>query len=277
MALLGVGCGDNRAPQGNAAQPLVLTPVDANVSLKPGATAAVAFQLTTPAGIPVPGERLDFAAVDDPQTPQNDPGGATLSASSALTNADGIGTVTVTGGQETAFQLFARHPRAIPASVVVVVGNGDEGTIAVVAEPAMGPPVTTAAIATVDLTLFDSRHCSDLSPITPPVSVRPTLTVSPGTPAEFKINGAESAVIGQGRDSGGRLRAVGCIDVPGSTVMGGITVRVYLPLSALIPVPNGTYFLSSHFSLARRDLASRMAAPWQDLGRLSLGPGATLA
>jgi hypothetical protein len=250
-------------------EPLFLSPVAEIVQLRPGAMARVAFLLTTLHGAGVAGERLEFSATD------GDLAGALLSAMSGLTDADGIGSLTVTGGLRASFQVTARQTRAGIARARVMVDDRDPGTIAVVAAPAVGAQ-TASSIASVDILLFDNLVCSHLSPMAPPQPAGPMRTVAPGTPAEFTIDSAvmlQRAVVGQGRDQDRALIAVGCVDLPSSAVVSGSTVRVYLPLSDLVPTPRGTFLLSSRFSLAKRDLTRRMAAPWQDLGDCPLDPG----
>jgi hypothetical protein len=263
------GCGDN-SPARTVVQPLTLRAVRETVLLKPGGSARIAFILTTPGGIAAAGERLNFSAADDPQSKL---AGATLSAVTGLTDADGTGEVTVTAGLQTVFQLTARHIRSDTAETVVVVGPGDKGTIAVISSLASGSK-SAASVKTVAMSLFDNLTCAQLSLTALPQPVRPTRTGAAGTPAEFEIDTLiQSAVLGQGRDSGGNLRAVGCVDIPGSTVVPGGTVNVYLPLNDLIPAPSGTFLLASKFSLAKRDFTRRVASPWQDLGDCPLDPG----
>ncbi len=271
-AFVANGCGDDQAPRTLAAPP-VLLPVDEIVMMKPGATGVIAFRLTTPDGTPAAGERIDFLAVDDPLTTGSQLAGATLSASSGLTDGDGIGMVTVTGGLRTVFRLTARHARAGDATVIVMVGEGDEGTIAVVSTPVVASRAAST-VSMVDVLLFDNLSCADLSAVHPPEPLRQRRTVAPGAPTEFAINSmVGSAVIGQGRDTAGKLRGVGCVDVPAGTVVAANTARIYLPLVDFDPVLRGTFLLTSHFSLAKRELTRRAAAPWQDLGDCPLDPG----
>jgi hypothetical protein len=266
-------CGEDAARR-IMVEPLLLTPVSTTVMLMPGATARVAFLLKTTSEQPVAGERLDLSAVDNPQTPANDLAGATLSASSALTDADGIGAVTVTAGLRTMFQVTARQARAGAATATVVVGDVAQGTLAVVSTPVAGSKAASV-VTTVDVLLFDNQSCFTLSPLMPPIPVLPMQTVAPGVPAEFAIDSlmVERAVVGRGRDRDGALRALGCMNVPSSTIVPGSAVRVYLSLSDLTPVPRGSFLLSSRFSLARRDITQRVAAPWRDLGDCPLDPG----
>jgi hypothetical protein len=273
-ALFAAGCVGDNLPPITVLPPLVLVPLRKTVSVKPGQTARATFALTAVSGMPVAGERLDFAAVDNPETPESELFGATLSASSGLTDAAGMASVTITGGLETLFKLRARNARAaVPAEVTVIVREGDDGNIAVVAVPAVGSNAAMT-VSAVDLLLFDKMSCSMLSPIAPPSTVYLKQTVPPGAPGTFGVSNMGTwAVLGQGRDGDGQLRASGCVDVPGSTVVVGKTVNVYLPLSEVEPIPRGTFVLSSSFSLAKRELPRRVAAPWQDLGDCPLDPG----
>jgi hypothetical protein len=264
--------GDNWAPV-SAAEPLRLLALQEVLQVKPGSTGRASFLLTTLAGIPKPNERLDFSVIDDPQTPTNDLAGATLAASSGLTDSAGVGMVTVAGGLRAMFRLSARHPRAGTAEVLVDVTEGMEGTLAAVATPVAGSTVTSQ-VTSVDVRVIDARFCNELSLISPPIPARPVKTVAPGVPADFNVSNLSTiAIVAQGRDDDGKLRAAGCIDVPGETIVPGNVVWVYVPLSELDPIPRGTFVLSSHFSLAKRELAQRLAAPWQDLADCPLDPG----
>jgi len=195
--------------------------------------------LELPGKPPVAGQRLDFAAVDAPTSALR---GATLSASTGLTDARGIATVAVTGGLKTKFWLSARHLRADPVQVMVMVGEGVAGTIAVVPAASAGSS-TAAAVTAVDVLLFDGASCAQMSLVTPPMPTA-VMKVPPGTAAEFDIFSAvPNAVLGQGRDADGHLRSAGCIDVPGSTVVANDTLRVYLPLADLTPAPRSVFIV----------------------------------
>lgn len=267
------GCSGDDASPPVVMEALLLEPVVRTIRVKPGGTAEVAFRLTTEEGAPVAGERLNFLAEDDPMTPDSELAGAVLSAFFAFTDEDGIGRVAVTGGLPTVFRLTASQARAESAVAEVMVSSSDPGTVAVVPLPASGSRAALK-VTKIDLLLFSNVSCHDLSLVLPPRPVRLTQAVAPGMPAEFSIDGHDqSAFVGQGRDAGGTLQAVGCIDVPGSTVVTGGTVRVFLPLSDLIAVPRGTFLLSSAFSLTKRDLVGRVVAPWVDLADCPLDPG----
>jgi hypothetical protein len=268
-----LGCGDD-LPAVPLAGSLALVPLVDVALVKPGETARVSFRLKRVSGDnPVANERVTFSAVDDAQTPGSDLAGATLAASSTLTGDDGLATVSVTGGLPTIFLLTARHRLAPVAEVLVVVSEGGQGRVSVVASP-VGGSSAAAAVTTVDLLFFDTLACSALSLTRPTQPMRPVRTVAPSMPAEFEINNmVPSAILGQGRDGNGKLRAAGCVDLPANTIVAGSAVQVYLPLAEWDPTPRGTFLLSSHISLGKRDITKRMAAPWIDLGDCPLDPG----
>lgn len=266
------GCGDNE-PNTRVAPKLTLVPVSPGVTVKPGKAAPVSFLLTTMKGIPIAGERLDFAAVDDPATPTSELGGATLSASSGPTDAHGVGTVIVTGGVATHFRLSARHLRADVAEVLVTVSEGDPGAIEVVSSVIPGA-TSEAAVVAIDLLLYEGASCTALPGPTAPQTIHRLLNLAPEAPGWFDIvTAAAYAVVAEGRDAAKRVRAEGCIDVPANTVVSGSTARVYLPLIEVAPRPLASFALSSRFSLARREIVHQVAAPWQDLGDCPLDPG----
>ncbi|MBC8132686.1 MAG: hypothetical protein H7X95_06865, partial [Deltaproteobacteria bacterium] len=166
------GCGDNWPPVVVAAPFSLRSVVDAAL-VKPGENTRVSFTLTiVSSGLPVADERIEFSAVDDPQLPGTDLAGATLAASSALTDRGGVATIIVTGGLPTFFRLTARQPRAPVADVLVVVSDGDQGKISIVATP-VGGSVGALLLTSVDVYLMDALSCSGLAPSLPPKSARP--------------------------------------------------------------------------------------------------------
>lgn len=278
-ALAAAACGKDPTPVKPDPDhtPAVLVAVVNMLRLDPGETKPAQFRLTSLTGAAVPDERLDFAIVDDGPAGHSQPAGATLSASSALTDAGGTASVQVTGGLETVFRLRATHAKAGSADAEVFVSD-EGGTLDVVPAVAGDGPPGAPPVVSVDVLLWDDRHCADLTLAALPAPTRLQLNVAPGAVAELAIDGKMVyAIAGQGRDAGGRLRAAGCIDVPGSTAAGAGAgagaVRVYLPLGRLLPAPLGTYALTSHLTPAAGIVGGKLAAPWQDMGDCPLDPG----
>ena len=256
----------------NMDAPLVLMAVSDTVVVAPGGVASVAFSLTTTGGLPAVGLRVDFAAVEDPASPGG-LAGATLSASSAVTDQSGIAAVTVTGSKPTSFNVAGRNPRASVAQVNVVVAASAERTINVLPEPAMGAQAAATA-ASVALTMYDGLSCADLLVMAPgPAAPGMPAAGQLGQPATFTVDSTlDHAVAGAGRDATGALVATGCANIPRTALPAGTVVDVYLPLTDLALLPGGAYTLTTQLSLARGPLALSVAAPWQDLVACPLDP-----
>jgi hypothetical protein len=272
LAVTGAACGDDRQVDPPVPQATKLEATPDTILLLPGQGRTTGFRLTDMAGQPLGGERLELAIVDDGPDGESRPAGATLSASSALTDADGVARVQVTGGLPTKFEIAARHQRALSVETTVIVGNSPHGYVTIV--PAVIEAAAALALTTVDLLLYDDRRCVDLPLVPPNQPTRPVRTAAPGAGVDFAVyTGVVSAVIGRGRGAAGKLLAVGCVDVPGSAAAAGDKLRIDLPLGPLTLVPAGAFGVASRLDLENaRELTDRLAVPWQELGDCPLDP-----
>jgi hypothetical protein len=260
------GCGDNPArvvPE----KPLRLSAETSAVSVRSGGMVALRFTLNAKSGGVVSGERVEFAAIRE-----TDVAGATLSGASALTDGQGVATVNLTAGRPTKFEIAAQNPRAEPARATITVFESQVATLSVLVELDDGfvPPRT---LARTELSLYPDQLCSTLSPILLPAAPGGVTVAVLGTPTDIRIDRMrQTALLGRAYDAGGALQAVGCIDVTNSTVLPSVNGHVSLLLAAVPLLPGPSYRLSAHFSLAKRNIAARIAAPWQDLTDCPLDP-----
>ena len=272
LGLALAGCGDN-AVRVESARPLTIEAVEREVLVHSGQTRLISFRVTTTNDTPVPVQRVDFAAIDDPSTPDSDPAGATLSTTWSLTDAEGVATVKVAAGLTTQFILRGRTGTADAADVFVNVAKGDPASIAAVPTLVQGS-TWAGQVAEVQVSAYDGLRCAQLSLTQPPHSVRMAQTVMLDQPADFGAvdSGTMTAVLAQGHGTNGRLLVAGCTDVPGSIVRSDTPVRIWVLLRDLVPTARGEFLLTSMFSLMKRPLVQQVAAPWRDLGDCPLDP-----
>lgn len=265
--LVALGCGDNR-PRAAEEKAWRLTASSSVVSVRSGGMVVLRFSLLAKVGGGVAGERVEFAALRE-----TDLAGGTLSASSALTDASGVAVVSLMAGRPTTFQVTAQNPRAEPSRVTVMVFEGEVTTLSVTLALDTGF-APTPDIVRADLSAYAGRPCSTFSPVRPPVPARAPVPLSLGVPAAIRIDPTlTTALLGRAYDAQGALRAVGCVDVTSSTVLPAANARLSLPLAPVSLVPATDYALVERFSLARHNIALRIAAPWQDLTDCPLDPG----
>jgi len=264
--LLGAGCGDN-APPIAAEKPWRLSAETSAVSVKSGGVVTLRFMLVAKSGGGVPGERVEFAAIRE-----TDVTGATLSGASALTDGQGVATVNLTAGRPTKFEIAAQNPRAEPSRVLVTVIEAQVATLSVLLalDEGFSPP---RDIARAEISSYPDQLCTTLSALRPPASAGGVISSTLGAATDVRIDRMrQTALLGRAFDSASGLVAVGCVDVTSSAVLPSVNARVSLPLSAVPLSPAATYDVSAHFSLARRNIAARIAAPWQDLTDCPLDP-----
>ena len=282
LPLGAAGCGDNRPPVA-AEKPWRLSAEINAVSVKAGGVFALRFTLISKSGskagpmtssassgtrsAAVVGERVEFSAIRE-----MDIAGATLSGASALTDGQGVATVNLTAGRPTKFEISAQNSRAEPSRVLVTVFESQLATLSVLVEldDGFSPP---RPIARTELSILPDQLCATFSPVNPPFPPGGFTMPALGTPTDVRIDRMhQNALLARGFDTGGTLQAVGCVDVTNSAVLPSVTARVSLTMSAVPLVPGPTYNLSAHFSLAKRNIAARIAGPWRDLTDCPLDP-----
>ncbi|HTA18934.1 MAG TPA: hypothetical protein VK989_06560, partial [Polyangia bacterium] len=219
-------CGGAESPGAPPTTPRTIAASPQTVWVQPGATGTLTFEVTGPTGAPLPGALVTFTIVDDPSTPGSEAQGATLVTTSATTDANGACAARVTAGLFTVFRVRATSAGET-GDVVVVVAAGVVGAVDVA--PFFSTPSAAAAVArTVEVLFFDNAACRALSLRAPPQSARGTLSVSAaGGVARYPIVSTSSAnaVIGRALDGNGVVQALGCIDLPGPSLVAGGVVQ----------------------------------------------------
>jgi hypothetical protein len=268
-------CGD--AGEAGAPGPVeaVLEPPSQTIRVNPGGTEVLQFVLRTPAGAPVPSQRVSFAIVDYPETPESEAQGATLSTDGAVTDAAGIAETRVTGGLPAVFRVRASSLDD-DAEVEVVVATAMVGSLEVAPFLPAGSSARTVPVSSVEVMLFNDNSCSGLSPLKPPMfgrSVRSLPEVDAVALFPFVGTDTSHAIVGRAFDGKGVIRAAGCTDVPGTALLVGGVVRITLPLPDASPSPVGRYAVTSSFTFtAPLAAAQAAAAPWNDLQDCPLDP-----
>jgi len=267
-------CGGAESPGAPPTTPRTIAASPQTVWVQPGATGTLTFEVTGPTGAPLPGALVTFTIVDDPSTPGSEAQGATLVTTSATTDANGACAARVTAGLFTVFRVRATSAGET-GDVVVVVAAGVVGAVDVA--PFFSTPSAAAAVArTVEVLFFDNAACRALSLRAPPQSARGTLSVSAaGGVARYPIVSTSSAnaVIGRALDGNGVVQALGCIDLPGPSLVAGGVVQAALPLVDCGPDPTGSYATTTALAIAPPlAAAATIAATWRDLTDCPLDP-----
>ena len=250
-------------------QTLELTP-DPPTVLAPSQQGSVGFLLESH-GRPAGGRTVSFAIVpSDPKGAQ----GATLAANSGTTDASGHVTVAIRAGMATEFQVRAQSASAI-AEATVVVQAGSFGNLLIA--PFFAPMSQAAQRAkSIQVFLYDGGSCAAIPPEDPPVPSRspPAIPVGQtGVPIQGVSTDSPSAAFAQALGPGSAVLATGCVDVPGSSVQPGLTVKVSLPLIDTVFDPVGTFTVTSTLTFAPPlAAAATLAAPWANLADCPLDP-----
>ncbi len=274
LSIVIAACGGATSPGAPPTTPREIAATPQTVWVQPGATGTLTFEVTGPAGAPLPGALVTFTIVDDPATPGSEAQGATLVTTSATTDANGTCAARVTAGLFTVFRVRATSAGQT-GDVVVVVAAGVVGTVDVA--PFFSTPSAAAAVArSVEVLFFDNDACRALSLRAPPQPARMTLSVSAGGGVaryQFVSTSAASAVLGRALDGNGVVQALGCIDLPGSSLVAGGVVQAALPLVDCGPDPTGSYAATTALAIAPPlAAAATIAATWRDLTDCPLDP-----
>ncbi|MES1208098.1 MAG: Ig-like domain-containing protein [Pseudomonadota bacterium] len=267
LGLLGLACAGRGSGSANGDEALGLSAIPGTISLAPNQQGTVKFRLDN-GGVPVAGRTVSFAITD------GDPAGATLAASSAVTDASGITTVGVRAGLATMFNVEA-HVGASSAPVAVIVHAGDAGTVVVAPlfAPSSDAPQQTSSTRVL---FYDGKTCAEIDPDNPPVPFRDPIPLAVGDSTvsiPAVSTGSTSAVFVEALGPGPTILAVGCVDVLGTTVQAGGTVEVAVPLVDAVPDPVGSFAVTSTLTFAPPLAAAAvLAARWSDLSDCPLDP-----
>jgi hypothetical protein len=254
--------------------PRMLQAMPETVWVQPGQTGVASFLVLGPNGTPLAGAPVAFAILDDPNTPDAEAQGATLAAVSGVADATGMVDAHFTAGMPAEFQVRATTANAT-AEVAVVVAQGLVSSVDVA--PFFPPPSRAAAVAsTIQISFFDNGACRGRSLRHPPQPVRATRSVpAAGAVSRFQFvsTAVAHAIVGRAVDARGALVALGCVDLPGPTLVAGVAVQVALPLSDAGPDPAGTFAATTSLAIAPAlDAEGTLAATWGDLTDCPLDP-----
>ncbi len=279
------GCDDQPASPPPTPEVSHLWPVQETILLRPGLTQPILFELATAGGAPIAGEEVRFSILADPEMAVGEAKGATLISERDVTDAAGRAGVTVRAGLPTIFRVHARTRRAADADAVIVVGSAEYGSAEIMPLP---PTATTpgsgggASGTLVDILLFDGAACATTGPATTRPPVRGVKVVPPGGVALYTsiATSGSHAIVGRARDPAGAIQALGCVDLPGASLIPDGVVRVALPLAEAKVSPLGRFAVQSRFrpeaSAKGFDPSSAVAAPWIDLADCPLDPASLL-
>jgi len=222
----------------------------------------------------------------DAANPDVEAQGATLGASSAITNSAGVVTVDVHAGSKAVFHLIATAGNAKPADLTVSVTDGEVGDVIVAPflDPDSMAAANTIGIGGIEVRFFDRMACADINLVDPPFPLRnpnlsnppPVLPVAGGSCRFDKVSTTESSAV-VGRALSARVNtvaiAVGCVDLPGPSLLADGVVEVALPLRDPVINPVGTYAVTTSLQFVPPlDASAAIARAWRDLGDCPLDP-----
>jgi hypothetical protein len=257
MAAAACGPGANAPPDGGP--PLALDVVDppgSQIGLHYGnpVDLRVRYHTADAAASPVAGATVHFSIYKDP-------GGSTLARDAAITDATGVATVTLTGGQaEASFLIDATVANAPTAEFDVSVSKFD--FVEVDAELAWLGAATLRAL------LYDDKSCAALpaAPTLPPPSRALSNSNSDAATLHFlNLLSKPYALVGRAEDASGTLVGYGCVDLGAELLPPGSLSVVPVPLGAALPSALGRYALVSKLAPAPSAYAG-LVGLWQRFG-----------
>jgi hypothetical protein len=252
--------------------PRTVVPASLTLLLRPGQSGSAAYTVLGPTNAPLAGATVSFALVDNPDTPGQDAQGATLLSLEATTNAQGVAEAGILAGMPTTFTLRATSADA-EVDVTVFVANK---AASVAVAPFMVDPMGRAAKLNTpfEVRVYNKLRCADLPLRSPPGTVIPKVTVSPGNVARYKYvdTTISHSIIARAMQDEHRVLGVGCVDVPaGQTLRDDVQLAV--PVIDISPDPVGTYTATTELGIAPPlAAAGQIAAVWRDLTDCPLDP-----
>jgi hypothetical protein len=268
-----VACGGPTETVPAPTTPRTLQAMPETVWVQPGQTGVASFLVRGPTDAPLPGASVAFAIVDDPETPGSEALGATLASVTGTADASGKCDAHLTAGMPAVFHVRATTANAT-ADVVVIVAQGLVSSVDVA--PFFSTARTAAVASTIQILFFDNGACTRLSLRHPPQPQRTTRSVPAAAAVsrfQFVSTAVGHAIIGRAVDARGALVALGCVDLPGPTLVAGVTVQVALPLADAGPDPTGTFAATTSLAISPAPAAAgTIAAAWSDLTDCPLDP-----
>jgi hypothetical protein len=274
LAALAARCGGSDPPADVSVSdgPTHILARPESLAVQPSQSALITFRLLDDHDSPIADRIIQFSIVDDPATAGDEARGSTLSFDRGVTDADGQATLQVIAGPEpTAFRVRASAARAMDTEVPVRVDMAPYAPLEV-APLVPDDAVPGMELTTVRLNLLEGMSCADITSQDIPKGLLPTRTLPIDTVALYSAVNTEAnhAAAAVGLDASGTVRAVGCVDVPGSILVVESPVRVVLPLRLLELAPVGRYQATSHLSFRMPPPGgAQLADAW---GALSLCP-----
>jgi hypothetical protein len=210
---------DGGGPPGGATLE-VLTPPGESIPLAFGDRIDLRVRYSDPDGEAVAGVAVTFVLRADPAQSE-DPGGATLGASEALTDETGTARTSLTAGaSRTHFRVEASAPKASVATFYVTVS--DAGFAELVVTPRHVGDRAVDDFAVVELRLYgDEQSCATLDPTMPAPSAYPPRSMDRfDEPASFGslLSGVSYRVLAWGRNDAGHVLAAGCTELDAAQV-----------------------------------------------------------
>lgn len=270
---MAAACGGDDQPVEGRQGPLRLLAQPESIAIPPFGTREITFLLVDERSSPVPDRVIQFALLDDPDTPGTGARGATLGMDRGVTNQDGRVVLQVVAGLAAVFRVRASAARAPDLEVVVFVTTSTHGSVEVApviqddVDP--GPEITT-----VRLHLFAGGACAGIRFENLPRSATyPVRTIPVDATAVYASVSTDEnhAAVGLGLDGGGVLRAAGCVDLPGAAILPQETLRLTLPLHGLPISAEGTFAATSQLQLSGRPTGP-LADAWRELSECPLDP-----
>ena len=259
-------------PDAAVIEPSHIEAASDTVAIPPFGSRQLVFHVLGPQDQAVPGAVMNFAIVDDPNTPGS--GGARLSFSSAITDDDGAVTLQVIAGQgltqakPLTFNVQASVGDLDPLPVPIFVTSVPLASVEIV--PVILDQSSPDTVAKIRIYFYDDTSCSNVSLAHPASPMRGVRTVTPAIFSSVVTSGVH-AVLGQAVDAQGNMLNEGCTDVLGASLSADQVMRVLLPLARLYPSPEGTFLAVSEFSFAPPGTASAQTK-WADLSSSACDP-----
>lgn len=249
------GPGSNAPPDGGP--PLALDIVSLqHVGLHYGQTTdlRVRYHEDDALAAPVAGATVHFSIFKDPA-------GSTLTRDTATTDANGIATVTLTGGQaEADFHVVATATNAAEAGFDVVVSKLD--FVELDAQLTWPTPVTLNAL------LYDDKSCAELpaaATMPAPSRAGSKANATTATIQFLPLLSKPYALVGRAEDAPGNLLGYGCVDLGAELVPPGSVSLVPVPMLPAIPAIAGSYVMTSTLKPVPSTYAM-LVGRWQQFG-----------
>jgi hypothetical protein len=268
LALAACGGGPETLPAPTTPRTLQAKPE--TIWVQPGQMGTISFVVLGPTGAPLAGAPVSFSIVEAADMPTQ---GATLVTPKVVSDARGVAEGMLTAGARASFRVRATTDTASEEVVVIVA----EGLVSSVDVAPFFPPGSRAAghATTVQILFYDNGACRTLPLRKPPTPVRKMTSVPVGGVLRVNVvsTAVSHAIIGRAVDARDAVVGLGCVDLPGPTLVTGVAVQVALPIADAGPDPTGTFMATTSLAVSPAlAAASTVAAAWSDLVDCPLDP-----